>query len=105
MIDLDKLMQLGDYHWTELAACRDDPRFTQADPPNDAEAKQLSDICRSCDVFFECLDFHDEWDAVAVFAHGEWRYERAVPDSDTVSPATDECQRPEKVALPPASES
>lgn len=84
-------MQLGDSHWTDLAACVGDPRFTQKDPPGPVEAKQLSDICRDCDVFFECLEFHEQWRATAVFAHGEWRDDCAAPDRDAVSPPADEC--------------
>lgn len=91
MNGLTKLMQLGEHHWTELAACQGDPRFTQKDPPGPEQAEQLSGICRGCEVFFECLNFHDEWAAVAVFAHGEWRYDSAPPDRDTVPAPTDEC--------------
>lgn len=88
---LSKLMQQAQTaHWTELAACQGDPRFTQKDPPDPEEAKQLSDKCRRCDVFFECLEYHEEWGAVAVFAHGEWRSESAVSDRDTVPQAADD---------------
>lgn len=76
-MSIDKLMQpdAGEPHWTELAACQGDPRFTQQHPPEAKQAKQLSDVCRGCDVFFECLEFHDECAAIGVFAHGEWRSE------------------------------
>lgn len=91
MSELSKLMQLGEHHWTELAACLGDPRFTQKEPPDPSQARQLSAICRDCDVFFDCLKFHEECSAIAVFAHGEWRYDSAAPDSDTVHPPADEC--------------
>ena len=92
MSDIDKLIGDGSLHWSELASCQGDARFTQKQPPNADEAKRLSLICKGCDVFFECLDFHEEWAAVAVFAHGEWRYENgAAPDRDSVPTPTDEC--------------
>lgn len=94
MNDLHKLMQMGEAHWTERASCLGDPRFTQQNPPENGEADELSQICRDCDVFFECLEFHDEWAATAVFAHGEWRYDDdAVSDSDTVPYPADEYKR------------
>lgn len=93
MSELSKLLQTGERHWTERASCAGDPRFTQKNPPQGREAEQLSRICRDCDVFFECLDYHDEWAATAVFAHGEWRYDDdAVSDSDPVPQAADDCQ-------------
>jgi len=92
MSDIDKLIGDGSLHWSELASCQGDARFTQKHPPDVQEAKQLSEICKKCDVFFACLDFHEEWAAVAVFAHGEWRYENgAAPDRDSVPASTDEC--------------
>jgi hypothetical protein len=92
MTDIDKLISDGSFHWSELASCRGDARFTQKHPPTNKETLHLKQICKKCDVFFECLDFHEEMAAVAVFAHGEWRYEDGdAPDRDSVPASTNEC--------------
>lgn len=81
----------GHPHWVELAACGGDERFTQKYPPSPQEADELRSVCASCDVFAECRDFHNEWNAVAVFAHGEWRHESGdISNRDTIQVAADD---------------
>lgn len=71
---IEKLLQPqdGNYHWTELANCYGDERFTPAEAPDLAVARELTEICLSCEVFLECADKYAN-DAVEVFAAGEWR--------------------------------
>lgn len=63
-------------HWSELALCEGDERFTQDEKLSTSDRKQMEAICRECEVFFECLEFHDPpgegWHAVGVFAAGEY---------------------------------
>jgi hypothetical protein len=61
------------------ALCWGDPRFT-GDKPDKETQKNLSLICKECEMFFECLEWAETFQvedgpagAVEVFAAGEWR--------------------------------
>lgn len=70
-------------HWTDLALCEGDKRFTQDEKLSAKDRKQMESICRECEVFFECLEHHDPpdevWHATGVFAAGEY-FEEDVMD-------------------------
>lgn len=60
-------------HWSQLATCRLDGRFTgRREWLTDADLNEMESICLGCPVFVECLD---EFVPVVtdVFAAGEWR--------------------------------
>lgn len=58
--------------WMERAACSGDWRFTE--PPDESLTEELERICLGCEVFTECRDYHELYQATDVFAHGMWRY-------------------------------
>lgn len=63
-------------HWTDLALCEGDERFTQDDLLSPTDLDQMERICRECEVYFDCLEYHDppdeDWRASGVFAAGEY---------------------------------
>lgn len=61
----------GLWDFTELANCLGDERFTGNKPDEQALA-ELERICKSCEVFTECLEWAEEYQVTEVFAAGEW---------------------------------
>ena len=62
----------GAQRWMELAACLNDDRFTGV-KPSASESIEMLDICFGCEVFQDCLRYHDYSDVIGVFAAGWWR--------------------------------
>jgi hypothetical protein len=65
--------------WMEAGNCIvDDPEDTRfIRKPNPDEEKQWAHACRTCPVFFDCLEWADSLDEdnrlTDVFVAGEWR--------------------------------
>lgn len=72
--NVKRLMENGPLHWTDLAVCGGDDRFTgRFEWLSDVDRLEMAGMCAVCPVFDECAEWADVYRVVDVFAAGCWR--------------------------------
>lgn len=76
-LEVKPLMEDKPIHWTGLALCGGDDRFTgnfgDISPKDHCE---MIALCGNCPVFDQCAEWAERDKAIEVFAAGSWRYDR-----------------------------
>lgn len=62
----------SEWDWTDSTPCKDDERFTAGEPDMVTDLI-LEEICLGCEQFVRCSLWAEEYDAIAVYAAGDWR--------------------------------
>lgn len=69
MSDVKALMENKPLHWTELASCVGDDRFTyRQDLLSISDIGQMARMCLFCPVYDDCLDWAERERVTDVFA-------------------------------------
>lgn len=74
ILNVKALMEGKSLHWTDLAMCGGDDRFTgRFEWLSFDDLFDMAGMCLGCPVFDECSEWADVYRVVDVFAAGYWR--------------------------------
>lgn len=83
-MNIERLITTGESHWSELAGCLGDARFTGGNWLHGAKENgellvrddfvEMREVCARCPVFDDCDAWANRERVRDVFAAGYWRY-------------------------------